>query len=68
MTTKRKWLLGLLIPGGVLILVALINGIFGLFGHRNSPSSSNTVAGTNFSHSISVAGICFGCRLHDAPH
>jgi tetratricopeptide (TPR) repeat protein len=56
MTSKRKWLWGLLIPSGILILVALINGIFGLFGHRNSLSSSNTVTGTNFNHSISVAG------------
>lgn len=59
MTAKKKWpkwLLNLYIPGGIALLIALVNGAFGLFGHHTSPSISNAVAGTNFNRSMAVAG------------
>ena len=59
MATKKKcprWLLVLLIPGGIMILVALINGVFGLFGHHGSPSVFNSIASSNLNGSAVVSG------------
>jgi hypothetical protein len=51
-----KWLWVVLVPVLGTVVVAVIGGIFGLFGHGGSPSQSNSISGTNYSRAIALAG------------